>query len=414
MELLSIIFSGASLVVGVCLLIVLIRTGSKGDTTEKENQEADAHFLELKNILEREGRTVGDMYTLLAQVSGKLDMLQAAVGQSNESMFSFVKMARTDMESIRSTVENQLKDMRTDNNAQLERMRETVDEKLQSTLNERLDKSFEQVSRRLEEVYRGLGEMQSLAEGVGDLKKVLSNVKTRGILGEVQLQSILEDMMAPGQYEYNVATIPGSANRVEFAIKIPKEGDDFLWLPVDSKFPGDSYQALLNAQDSGSADAVDKARKVLMATMKAEAKDIRDKYLDNRYTTEFGIMFLPTEGLYAEAVRMGLVETLQREYRVNIAGPSTMAALVNSLQMAFRTIAIQRRSDEVWKVLGAVKTEFDKFEPVLVKAQEQADRLGKQLETLTGTRMRAMRRSLRGVESIPDSDGVLGLTDGQD
>lgn len=395
----------------VVLIKLLTKSSDNNSSVDKSQSEQliQTSVLEIKNVVEHTDRTVSDSYTLLAKLSGKLDVMESMLSKSDTATMEFVKLAREDLERIRTTVDTQMKGMRDDNAKQLDKMRETVDEKLQDTLNKRLNESFEQVSVRLEQVYKGLGEMQTLAEGVGDLKKVLSNVKTRGIVGEYQLQAILEDMLSPGQYEYNVATIPGSTNRVEFAIKIPTEGDGFIWLPVDSKFPGDSYQALVEAQDSGNADAVERARKQLVATMKAEAKDIHEKYVEVPHTTEFGIMFLPTEGLYAEAVRLGVVEMLQREYRVNIAGPSTMAALLNSLQMAFRTIAIQRRSDEVWKVLGIVKTEFDKFEGVLAKAQDQVDRAGKQLELLSGTRTRAMKRVLRGVESLPDTDGILGL-----
>lgn len=399
------------------ILFLLIRMRESTVSSEQMKaltQSIQSDLLILKNGAEQDSRLDNDMFRLLAQASGKLDTMAEMVSKSDAATREFMKMAREDLERIRSTVSDNLEAVRADNTKQLEEMRKTVDEKLQSTLNERLSQSFEQVSKRLEQVYKGLGEMQTLAEGVGDLKRVLSNVKTRGIMGEIQLGSILEDMLAPEQYEYNVATVLGSTNRVEYAVKIPTEGSSFIWLPIDSKFPGDSYQALLDAQDSGDAVMLDKARKNLVATMKAEAKDIRDKYLEVPHTTEFGIMFLPTEGLYAEAVRLGMTETLQREYRVNIAGPSTMAALVNSLQMAFRTIAIQRRSDEVWKVLGVVKTEFERFETVLTKAQDQVDKVGKQLELLTGTRTRAMKRALRNVESMPDTTGILNLPEGLD
>lgn len=401
--------------VTLVLVVLLLRKNGNVDTaTASLQQMIQAEILEMKQAVEKTAQLDNDGFRLLAQTSGKLDVMTEMVSKSDKATMEFVKMAREDLERIRSTVSDQLTAVREDNSKQLEQMRQTVDEKLQSTLDERLSKSFEQVSLRLEQVYKGLGEMQTLAEGVGDLKKVLSNVKTRGIVGEIQLGSILEDMLAPEQYAYNVATIPGSTNRVEYAVKIPTEGDGFIWLPIDSKFPGDSYQALIDAQNSGDADKVERARKNLVAVMKSEAKDIHDKYLEVPHTTEFGIMFLPTEGLYAEAVRLGMTEVLQREYRVNIAGPSTMAALVNSLQMAFRTIAIQRRSDEVWKVLGAVKTEFEKFETVLVKAQDQVDKVGKSLEQLTGTRARAMKRALRSVESMPDGNILLELSDGLD
>ena len=414
METIGIWLAVVLLVVILFLLIRMRESTVSSEQMKALTQSIQSDLLILKNGAEQDSRLDNDMFRLLAQASGKLDTMAEMVSKSDAATREFMKMAREDLERIRSTVSDNLEAVRADNTKQLEEMRKTVDEKLQSTLNERLSQSFEQVSKRLEQVYKGLGEMQTLAEGVGDLKRVLSNVKTRGIMGEIQLGSILEDMLAPEQYEYNVATVPGSSNRVEYAVKIPTDGSGFIWLPIDSKFPGDSYQALLDAQDSGDAVMLDKARKNLVATMKAEAKDIRDKYLEVPHTTEFGIMFLPTEGLYAEAVRLGMTETLQREYRVNIAGPSTMAALVNSLQMAFRTIAIQRRSDEVWKVLGVVKTEFERFETVLTKAQDQVDKVGKQLELLTGTRTRAMKRALRNVESMPDTAGILNLPEGLD
>lgn len=231
---------------------------------------------------------------------------------------------------------------------------------------------------------KGLGEMQTLAQGVGDLKKVLTNVKTRGIVGEIQLGAILEDILAPEQYETNVATVPNSRNVVEYAVKLPVEDGSFVWLPIDSKFPGDTYGALRDAYEEGSREQIDACVKQLIATLKSEAKDIHDKYLAPPHTTEFGIMFLPFEGLYAEAVSRGMVEILQRDYHVNLAGPSTMAALLNSLQMSFRTIAIQKRSGEVWSVLGAVKTEFDKFEACLTQTQNRLDQASRELDKLVG------------------------------
>ena len=270
---------------------------------------------ELRSALDRAERQSSDVSRTTAELSGKIQTMTDMASKSESATMEFTKMAREDLDRIRETVEKQLDNVRAENTKQLDAMRQTVDEKLQTTLNKRLNESFAQVSTRLEQVYKGLGEIQTLAEGVGDLKKVLSNVKTRGIVGEYQLGSILEDILSPNQYECNVATVPKSTNRVEFAIKIPTEGNDFVWLPIDSKFPGDSYTALLDAQDSGDAATVDRARKNLVATLKSEAKDIHDKYLEPPHTTEFGIMFLPTEGLYAEAVRLGMLEVLQKEYR---------------------------------------------------------------------------------------------------
>ncbi len=307
------------------------------------------------------------------------------------------------LENIRSTVEKRLQYIQQDNNEKLEEMRKTVDEKLQKTLEDKMTQSFQLVNERLEQVYKGLGEMQTLAVGVGDLKKVLSNVKTRGILGEIQLEAILREILAPDQYESNIATVPGSRNVVEFAVKLPGDGDRPVYLPIDSKFPADAYTALQDAYDSGSAEAVNAAYAILAQRIKAFAKDIREKYIEPPYTTDFAVMFLPFEGLYAEAVNRGLVEVLQHDYRVNIAGPSTMAALLNSLQMGFRTIAIQKRSSEVWEVLGAVKTEFDKFGDILTATQNRLNQANTELDKLIGVRTRAIQRKLKNIERLDDT-----------
>ena len=304
------------------------------------------------------------------------------------------------LENIRSTMSQKIGELTEDNNRQLEKMRNTVDEKLQKTLEERIGQSFRTVSERLEQVSKGLGEMQTLATGVGDLKKVLSNVKTRGILGEVQLGAILEEILAPEQYAQNVNTRGEGSNVVEFAVKLPGENGKSVWLPIDSKFPGDAYSKLVDAYDVGDVDAINAAQKNLVTMIKNEAKDIKTKYIAPPNTTNFGIMFLPFEGLYAEVVRLGMVETLQHDYNVNIAGPTTMAALLNSLQMGFRTLAIQKRSSEVWDVLGAVKTEFGKFEDVLVKAQNNLNQANNNLDTLIGTRTRVMQRKLKSVTEL--------------
>ena len=292
--------------------------------------------------------------------------------------------------------------MQQDNARRLDEMRRTVDEKLQQTLDETLRQSFSRVSQQLESVYRGLGEMQTLAAGVGDLKKVLSNVKTRGILGEIQLGAILEQILSPQQYAQNVATVPGSAERVEFAVRMPGDGSAQVWLPIDAKFPADAYGALLDAYDAGDAAAVETAAKALEARVRGFAKDIHTKYIHAPETTDFGVMFLPVEGLYAEVVRRGMAERLQADYRVMVAGPTTMAALLSSLQMGFRTLALQKRSGEVWQVLGAVKTEFDKFGEVLASAQNRIEQAGAELEKLVGTRTRQIQRRLRSVTALPE------------
>ena len=262
-----------------------------------------------------------------------------------------------------------------------------------------MTQSFALVNERLEQVYKGLGEMQNLASGVGDLKKVLSNVKTRGILGEIQLGSILSDILSPTQYEENVVTKKGTRNVVEFAIKLPADDDGFIYLPIDSKFPGDSYSALRDAIDDGDKAKIEIAAKQLVNTIKSEAKDIHDKYIDPPNTTDFAIMFLPFEGLYCEVVNRGLVEVLQREYKVNVAGPSTMAALLNSLQMGFKTLAVQKRSTEVWKILSDVKKEFDTFNSVLENTQNRLKQANDELEKLVGVRTRQIQRKLKDVQS---------------
>lgn len=294
--------------------------------------------------------------------------------------------------------------MTAENIRQLDNIRETVDEKLQKTLEERITQSFKTVSDRLEQVHKGLGEMQTLASGVGDLKKVLSNVKTRGILGEIQLGSILEQILSPEQYEENVKTRASGNERVEFAVKMPGSGDDFVYLPIDAKFPGDTYEALMNAYETGDKALVDAASKNLENAVKKAAKDIHDKYIEPPYTTDFAIMFFPFEGLYAEVVKSGLTEKLQREYKVNIAGPTTMAALLNSLQMGFKTLAIQKRSSEVWKVLAAAKTEFGKFQIVIEKTQQRLNQANEELDKLVGVRTRSINRTLKSISDMGDGE----------
>lgn len=327
--------------------------------------------------------------------------------QLEQRLHSFSSGNAQSLENIRRSVDEKLESIRRENLRQLDEMRQTVDEKLQKTLEEKMNKSFSLVNERLEQVYKGLGEMQTLAVGVGDLKKVLSNVKTRGILGEIQLGAILSEILSKEQYEENIATKKGSKNVVEFAIKLPSDGAGTVYLPIDSKFPGDTYSALREAVESGDRQSIESAKKALVQRIKGEAKDIHDKYIDPPNTTEFAIMFLPFEGLYSEVVNMGLVEVLQREYKVNIAGPSTMAVLLNSLQMGFKTLAVQKRSAEVWKILGGVKTEFDKFNDVLVMTQQRLDQANKELDKLVGVRTRQIQRQLKDVESVNLSEQNL-------
>ncbi len=372
-------------------LAALRQAGAVADTAQQQRYEA----------LSRQ----------VAQQGAQVDTLRretvAALSSNRDSV-------DTRLEAVRQSVETQLAGIRSDNAVQLEQMRATVDEKLSRTLNDRLSSSFKQVSEQLEAVYRGLGDMQSIASGVGDLKRVLGNVKTRGILGEVQLEAILSDILAPGQYEKNIATKPGSAERVEFAVKLPVEEGTPVLLPIDSKFPGDAYEHLRDAQDAGDAEAVASARKTLELRIKAEAKDIRDKYLSVPATTNFGIMFLPFEGLYAEVVSTpGLVETLARDYRVNVAGPSTMAALLNSLQMSYQTFRLQKQTDDVLRVLTAVKAELPRYQDALRQASRQIATAGRTVDSIITTRTNVIERKLDSIGSADmgadEAAELLGL-----
>ncbi len=317
------------------------------------------------------------------------------------------------LDKIRDAVEERLDLLRKQNEVKLEEMRRTVDERLQSTLEKRLSESFSQVSDRLRQVHEGLGEMKTLAAGVGDLKKVLANVKVRGVLGEMQLQNLLQGMLSPEQYDGNVATVRGSREQVEFAVRLPGRDDEgeAVYLPIDSKFPLEAYYRLVDASDKGDAEGVKAAAKEIETEIKRCARDIRDKYLDPPATTDFGILFLPVEGLFAEVVRNGaLLDTLQREYKVIVTGPTTLAALLNSLQTGFRTLAIQKRTSEVWKVLAQVKTEFGRFGDVLSKAQSRITQAGSELDKLVGVRTRAIQSRLRRIEDA----GGEKLTEGDE
>jgi len=346
------------------------------------------------------------------QVLMKENLIQN-LKQFEERLKTFSIETEQKLENIRKVISERLQEIQKDNNKKLDDMRAVVDQKLSETLNKRMTESFKLVNDRLQEVYKGLGEMQNLAKGVGDLKKVLSNVKTRGILGEVQLGAILEEILSPEQYDKNVATKKGSKNVVEYAVKLPGENGELIYLPIDSKFPGDTYGYLKDAYERGNSEEIQKNVKMLIDTIKKEAKDIRDKYIDVPNTTEFAIMFLPFEGLYSEVVNRGLIEILQREYQVNIAGPSTMAALLNSLQMGFRTFAIQKRSSEVWNILGAVKTEFDKFADVLSRTLDRLNQASGDLDKLVGVRTRQIQRKLKDVTRLDEfqSQNILELAE---
>ncbi|MFP6558469.1 DNA recombination protein RmuC [Paraburkholderia sp. B3] len=342
----------------------------------------------------------------LRHFGGVLAQQLAQLTEANDRRFA----------EVRATLEQRLKDIEANNAAKLEEMRRTVDEKLHATLEQRLGESFKLVSDRLEQVHRGLGEMQTLAAGVGDLKKVLTNVKTRGTWGEVQLEALLEQMLTPDQYAKNVATVPKSNERVEFAIRLPGRGDADgtaapVWLPVDAKFPREDYERLIDAQERADAAGIEEAGRALEARVRAEARTIAEKYVAPPHTTDFALLFLPTEGLYAEILRRpGLTDLLQRDFRVTVAGPTTLTALLNSLQMGFRTLAIERRSSEVWQVLGAVKTEFGKFGDVLAKTKSQLETVTRSIEAAE-VRTRAMNRKLRDVEALPGEEATDLLGD---
>ena len=394
----------------IFVLLILKRSDSEGLKNDLARQnEALTQSVKLMSDTLSQSQNTAALYQrerldeINKSISGSLSQLELRFK-------SFESENREKLEAIRSVTERQLLSLREDNSKKLEDMRRTVDEKLQKTLESKMNESFKMVSERLEQVYKGLGEMQSLAVGVGDLKKVLSNVKTRGILGEIQLGAILKEILAPGQYDENVATVPNSRNVVEFAVKFPQEDGGFVYLPIDSKFPLDAYADLQNAYSDGDVQSIKAAAQTLCNRLRGAAKDVHEKYVLSPYTTEFAVIFLPVEGLYAEAVNRGMVELLKREYKIVIAGPSTMAALLNSLQMGFRTLAIEKRSAEVWTLLGAVKKEFDNFAGVLDSAQKKIEQANSELDKLVGVRTRAINRKLRNVELFDgDSTALLDI-----
>ncbi len=425
--------------VAVLLLVILIIFAAVILLKNMKSDKSDESVRQIKSDIEKElsafrqeiNRTTGDSIKSLGEmvsqnqkdlnntVSDKLSTLDKNLSDKQESLQKSVTYSLTHQEerfktfsveneqkldNIRTTVEKRLGSLQEENSKKLDEMRQVVDEKLQKTLDERITQSFKSVNDNLQQVYKSVGEMQTLATGVGDLKKVLTNVKSRGILGEIQLGSILSEILAPEQYEENVEIKKGSGKRVEFAVKLPADEDKTVYLPIDSKFPGDSYARLVEAYDNGSKEEIADAVKTLLTTVKNEAKDINQKYISPPSSTDFGILFVPFEGLYAELVNRGMVEELQRSYKVNLAGPSTMAALLNSLQMGFKTLAIQKRSSEVWEVLGAVKTEFGKFEDVITKAQRSLKSASDQLDDLVGVRTRAINRKLKSVTKLEISD----------
>jgi DNA recombination protein RmuC len=419
------------LLVGLIILIVR-RTRSNGSPLDvqfnpiKENQERLERNLKEEMVRSRQefGVSAGELRKELHnnilsfqdavlnrikenEVSQK-NLLDAFAGQ----LSTLTKMNEQKLENIRTAVQERLKSLQDENMQKLEQMRRTVDEKLHETLDKRLGESFKLVNEGLSEVQRGFGEMRSLAEGVGDLRKVLTNIKTRGTWAEWQLDSLLEEVLTPEQYAKNVVVKKGSNERVDFAIKLPGKGNDpheQVWLPIDAKFPQENYQRLSVAQELANADLVKEEKRLLEARVKLEAKDIKEKYIDPPYTTDFGILFLPTEGLYAEVLRIpGLVEALHREYKVVIAGPMNLAALLNSLQMGFRTLAIEKRSSDVWNLLAVVKSEFSKFGEMLDKTHKKLEEASKSLEDAT-RKSRTIETKLRKVHELPSTNTNLIL-----
>lgn len=410
MEILTLIFAALAFLCAFAAWMVTLLKKDRSQSLENDIRTVRGDLIAAaQTAAAQTNTTVTNLVTgldnrMANQTKNELDQLETLRKTLDEKITQLRTETTAQLEAMRTTLEEKTAQLRTENTRQLDEIRKTVDEKLQTTLEERISRSFKTVSERLEEVYKGLGEMKTLANGVGDLKKVLSNVKTRGILGEIQLGAILSEILSPDQYETNVATVPGSRFVVEFAIRLPGGDEGTVYLPIDSKFPLETYQAFLDARESGDALQIQTATSALIQRIKGEAKDIHDKYISPPHTTDFGILFLPIEGLYAEVVQLGMVEELQRTYHINIAGPTTMAALLNSLQMGFKTLAVQKRSVEVWNVLGAVKTEFMKFEQTLTATQKKLDQAYRELDTLVGTRTRVINRKLRSVTALSPSD----------
>ena len=403
MELAILIICSVSVLILIVLLILmlLLRTSDRyEDILDKLSDQRRELNDAVHSALNGYGQLMDKGQERFARQQS--DIQQSFQRSVEMQMTSFEKTSVERLDGICTTLDKRLSALQEDNSKQLGQIREVVGEKLQSTLENRISKSFEMVSKQLEAVYKGLGEMQQVAAGVTDLKKVLSNVKTRGILGEIQLGAILEEILSPEQYDTNVATRPGSADRVEYAVKLPGTGDAPVYLPIDAKFPGDTYAALMDAYDAGDPGAIAAAATALTTRLKQEAKDVSSKYIAPPATTDFAIIFLPFEGLYAEAVNRGMVEELQKKYKVNLAGPSNMAALLNSLQMGFRTLAIEKRSSEVWEILRSVRTEFDKFGEVLEASQRHLQQVSGDLDQLVGVRTRQIQSRLKNVEKLED------------
>ena len=399
-------------------MLALIKENA--DSLDKIRQDI---LVTLENIRKSNSESLNKINSTVKENTESLDKIRQEVlenfdrirNSNTESLNKIngtVKENTENLDKIRQDILATFENIRRSNTESLDKINDTVNEKLQKTLDDRISKSFETVNKRLAEVYEGLGEMKNVASGVSDLKNVLSNVKTRGIMGEIQLGAILNEILAPEQFEEQITVNPNSSEKVDFAVKLPgMEDGEYVYLPIDSKFPGDTYSNLLTAYDSGNPDELKAKRKVLELEIKRCAKSIHDKYIVPPHTTDFAIMFLPFEGLYAEVVNMGLVEVLQKEYKINIAGPSTMAAMLNSLQMGFRTLAIQKKSGEVWKILEGAKKEFNNFEKVLNKTRERLKQADDELEKLVGTRTRAINRKLNTVATLDSSEDAEKLLD---
>ena len=391
------ILLGILLLIGIALLFMQFQ--QKSHTSDKSFNSINESVIKFQSSLDKIEKSTLDQLSKNREELG--NSLKGNREELSKTLNQFSDFFNKNIKDVRETINNQLKDIRDDNTKQLDKMRNTVDEKLQKTLEEKIGESFNQVRKQLDAVHKGLGEMQTVAAGVGDLKKVLSNVKTKGVFGEYQLENILEQILTPDQYAKNVATNPDYNGSVEFAIKMPGSDDSTLWLPVDSKFPTEPYEILLDKYENGSKEDIEDARKQLIRTIDSFAKDISKKYISPPNTTDFGIMFLPIEGLFAEVLREpGIMETLREKHKIALTGPTTLSALLNSLQMGFRTLLVQERSSEVWNILSAVKSEFSTFGNHLSTVQKQLKTASSSLDTLQGTRTRAMDRKLRDVELI--------------
>lgn len=412
-------------VILICCIVIIImlvflisvisglakKNSSHGNTDELNEIKKQIEFLGKNNTNHNKvllDQSVRQSETVVRQISVLGDSLRNSINIQQEKTEYTIDRKLTELESdfdkARKEINIILENIRRDNTESLDRINNNVNEKLQKSLDDRISKSFEAVNRRLAEVYEGLGEMKNVASGVSDLKNILSNVKTRGIMGEIQLGAILSEILSPEQYEEQISVIPRSSEKVDFAVKFPgTDNSNFVYLPIDSKFPADTYSKLLSAYESGNPDELKAKRNLLTSEIKRCARSIHEKYIKPPYTTDFAVMFLPFEGLYSEVINLGLIETLQREYKINIAGPSTMAAMLNSLQMGFRTLAIQKKSSEVWKILEGTKKEFENFEKGLDDTRNRLRQADEELEKLIGTRTNAINRKLKNI-TVTDSD----------